>query len=327
MNKKLITAAVAAAMAVPMMANAGGNAKVYGAVHQAFQMVTVGDEDAVYTIDGTARKANKLGMKGSVDTNLMDAKAVYQFEMGLNSDGEKGSYFQRDTWAGLSSKSMGTVRAGTIATGWKSTAKMVDPLFTTALEGRSGVVGGASSQLAGGTGTGRGRATHTVRYDSPSMGGAKVVANYSFAPEKDNIGVGVEYKMSGVAAFFNYQTSNMGDEDLSAMKVGAKATFGDIGVSGAYAIDGGALSQMKDGEANHLYLAGTYGMGATTLIVNFGMSDDMSSTMKSGRTGFGFAVSQQVAKKVAIYGGYGMSSGDDSDNDVSALAIGMKAGF
>jgi len=321
MNKKLLSVAVVAALALPMAANAGA-AKVYGAAHVALQSVTVGDEDAVWDIDGTSSKANKLGLKGSTDTNLMDFKAVYQFELGL--DQKKDIYFQRDTWVGMSSKSMGTVRGGTIATAWKSTSKMVDPLFTTALEARGGVVGGASSQLAGGKGTDRGRSTNTVRYDSPSFSGVKVSGNYAFAEGKDNIGAGVLYKMKGLSAFANYQTAG---EDMSAMKVGGKYTMGAIGVSGAYEIDGGAISQNEDGEQNKLYLAGTYTMGASTFIVNFGMSAETETDDKDDRTGFGFAVSQQVAKKVSIYAGYGMSSGDNSDDDVKALAIGMKAGF
>ena len=113
MSKKLnlLSVAVVAALALPMAANAG-DAKVYGAVHVAFQQVTVGDADATYDIDGTSSKANKIGLKGSTDSNLMDFKAVYQFEMGLHQ--QKDSYFQRDTWVGLSSKSMGTVRGGTM---------------------------------------------------------------------------------------------------------------------------------------------------------------------------------------------------------------------
>ena len=321
MNKKLLSVAVAAALVLPMAANAG-DAKVYGAVHVALQSVTVGDADAVWDIDGTSSKANKLGIKGSTDTNLMDFKAVYQFEMGLHQ--ENDAYFQRDTWVGMSSKSMGTVRGGTIGTAWKSNSKMVDPLFTTALEGRGKIVGGASANLAGGKGTNKGRSTHTVRYDSPSIAGAKLSVNYAFADAKDNIGAGVTYKMGGMAFFGNYQTTG---EDLSATKVGAKIKMGAIGISGAYEIDGGAISDNKDGEANNLYVAATYGMGATTLIVNFGMSDDETSTDKTGRTGFGVAVSQKLAKKVSLYAGWGSSSGDDSDKDKSALAIGMKAGF
>ena len=321
MNKKLLSVAVAAALVLPVTANAGA-AKVYGAVHVALQQTTTGSEDAVWDIDGTSSKANKLGIKGSTDSNLMDFKAVYQFEMGLHQQND--AYFQRDTWVGLSSKTMGTVRGGTVGTAWKSNSKMVDPLFTTALEGRGGVVGGASSQLAGGKGTDRGRSTHTVRYDSPSIAGAKLSVNYAFADAKDNIGAGVTYKMGGMAFFGNYQTAG---EDLTATKVGAKIKMGAIGISGAYEIDGGAISQVEDGEANNLYVAATYGMGATTLIVNFGMSDDVSSDVKSGRSGFGVAVSQKLAKKVSLYAGWGSSSGDNSDDDESALAIGMKAGF
>lgn len=321
MNKKLLSVAVVAAMALPMTANAGA-AKAYGAVHVALQSVTVGDADAVWDIDGTSSKATKMGVKGSTDTNLMDFKAVYQIEMGLNQQSD--SFYQRDTWVGLSSKSMGTVRGGTIKTGWKSTSIMVDPLFTTALEGRGGVVGGASGQLAGGKGTGRGRSTHTVRYDSPSFGGVKLVANYAFDAGKDNIGAGVVYKTGGISAFANYQTSG---EDLSAMKVGGKFSSGAIGISGAYEIDGGAISQNKDGEQNKLYLAGTYTMGATTLIVNFGSSAETTSGAANDSTGFGLAVSQKVAKKVSIYGGYGQSSGGDNYTDMSALAIGMNAKF
>ena len=336
MSKKLnlLSVAVVAALALPMAANAG-DAKVYAGIHTAFEMVTIGDADAAYDINGKSRKGNKLGLKGSTDSNLMDFKAVYQFEIGLDaskdgSTGLNGGYFQRDTWAGLSSKTMGTVRAGTIGTAWKSTSKMVDPLFTTALEGRDGLVGGASSQLAGGVGTGKGRSTHTVRYDSPSIAGAKVSVNYAFVGTgKDNLGAGVLYKMGGIAAFANYQTSgeDAAGDALTAMKVGAKVKMGAIGISGAYEIDGGAISQTKDGEANHLYVAATYGMGATTLIANLGMKDDVSSTTKNGRTGFGVAVSQQVAKKVSIYAGYGSSSGNGTEVDKSALAIGMKAGF
>ena len=353
MSKKLnlLSVAVVAALALPMAANAGA-AKVYGQVHVALQQTTMGSDDAKWDIDGTSSKANKLGVKGSVDTNLMDFKAVYQYEAGLNMEvtdtfdepdkvdptndvdtkvGE-GIYFQRDTWVGLSSKSMGTVRAGTIGTAWKSTSKMVDPLFTTALESRSGAggIGGASKALAGGKGVYAGRATSTVRYDSPMIAGAKVSANYGFVDgSKNPMGLGVLYKMGDIAAFFNYQST---EEDLSAMKVGAKMKMGAIGVSGAYEIDGGAISKKKDGKMNMFTGSASYSMGATTLIAKYSMNAD-SETGTNGadkldqRSGFALAVSQKVAKKASIYAGYGSSSGELSKNDVKALAIGMKAGF
>ena len=71
MNKKLMSVAVTTAMALPMLAaNADeGMSKPYGEVHMAYQNVKVGDAKATNDIDGTSAKANKFGLKGSVDTN------------------------------------------------------------------------------------------------------------------------------------------------------------------------------------------------------------------------------------------------------------------
>jgi len=331
MNKKLMSIAVASALALPMVnANAGDMAKVYGEVHVALERVKLGDADPTYDVNGKTRKANKLGLKGAVDTNLLDFKAVYQFEIGLDHQQTfRDTYFQRDTWAGLTSKSMGTVRAGTIETAWKSNAKLVDPLFTTALEARDSVIHGESSNLAGGVAPDRGRATHSVRYDSPSFSGVKVSANYAFNQTGvDPMGLGVTWKAKGMAAFFNYQsTTKDAGTLLSAMKVGGKAMFGAFGVSGAYAIDSGAIGGSKDDKQNMLYLAGTYGMGATTFVLSFSMADAKTSTSKDNSTGFGLAVNQKLAKKVSIYAGYGQSSGGSGYTKVDALALGMIAKF
>ena len=337
MNKKLMSIAVASALALPVVnANADAMSKPYGEVHMAFQRVAAGSANATYDIDGTSSKANKLGLKGSVDTNLLDAVAVYQIELGFhNGKALYGEFFERDTWVGLSSKSMGTIRGGTMATAWKSNSALVDPLFTTALEGRSGVVGGDSSNLTGGVSPTSGRATHAVRYDSPSFGGVKVSANYAFNPDTtqtDPMGLGVTWKAKGMAAFFNYQSTG---KDKAAMKVGGKAMFGAFGVSGAYEIDQGAIGGFKDSKMNELYLAGTYTMGATTFILNFGNAAESASGKKDNSTGFGLAVSQQLAKKVSMYAGYGTRSGGANAVDVNgvkydkinALAVGMIAKF
>ena len=332
MNKKLMSIAVASALALPVVnANADAMSKPYGEVHMAFQRVAAGSANATYDIDGTSSKANKLGLKGSVDTNLLDAVAVYQIELGFhNGKALYGEFFERDTWVGLSSKSMGTIRGGTMATAWKSNSALVDPLFTTALEGRGSVVGGDSSKLAGGVSPTSGRATHAVRYDSPSFGGVKVSANYSFNQTDQNpLGLGVTYKAKGMAGFFNYQSTG---KDKAAMKVGGKAMFGAFGVSGAYEIDQGAIGGFKDSKMNELYLAGTYTMGATTFILNFGNAAESASGKKDNSTGFGLAVSQQLAKKVSMYAGYGTRSGGANAagsgvDKINALAIGMIAKF
>ena len=319
MNKKLLVVAVAGVMAMPLAANAGGKHKAYGAVHLSVDRM---DESGM-SVSGSARKANKIGMKGSMDTNVADFKAVYQIEAGMVVGARTGFDQERDTWAGLSSKSMGTVRVGTMGTHWKQMSKATDALFTTSAEGR-GFIKTQSSKQAGGAGAARGRATQMVRYDSPSISGAKVIAQYQLVDGADNnMGLGLQYKAGNYLAFFDYMDlASAGADGLTAMKVGGKAKFGPASVALQYEIDDdGSIQSTKDSDGdsagNQLHVQGTYSMGATTFILTVGNNSE--------NTGYAVAVSQKVAKKASVYVGYGADgSGDD---DSTAITAGMKVAF
>jgi len=312
MNKKLLVIAVAGVMAMPMVANAGGKHKAYGAVHLS---VDRPDESEI-TVSGSGSKANKLGMKGSMDTNIADFKAVYQLEAGMTVGGDKEpGFFERDTWAGLSSKSMGTVRVGTMATHYKQMGKATDALFTSSAEGRGLIK--TQSKLHGGFGANGGRATNMVRYDSPSISGAKVIAHYQFVDGGDNnMGLGLQYKAGNYLAFFDYIDMQSKGE-TTAMKFGGKAKFGPASVALQYELDDdGNIETTGDGE-NQLHVQGTYSMGATTFILTVGNNSE--------NTGYALAVSQKVAKKASVYVGYAADgSGDD---DTTAITAGMKVAF
>jgi len=344
MNKKLIVVAVAGALALPMAANAGGKVKTYGAMHVAVERISVGDGDAQLSMNSSSRKGNRLGIKGSKDTNVADFKAVFQFEAGLNMEDTHaktginsgkpttGLYFQRDSWVGLSSKSMGTVRAGTMATSYKQSGAKLDPLFTTGAEGR-GAINIMSATMHAGVGDGRGRSAHTVRYDSPSIAGAKVIVDYNIVAggAGDNFGAGVHWKNGPAKAFFDYQsihadTFGTGD-DVNAMKFGGAYTVAGFTIGAQYEIDGGAISKNKDGTQNMLFVTASYKMGSTTFIVNGGMADEKTDGAKNDNTSYVVAVSQAVAKKTGIYVGYAGTSGGDKHNEVSALIAGMTAKF
>jgi predicted porin len=311
MNKKLLVVAVAGVMAMPLAANAGGKHKAYGAVHVSVNKL----DDSGMSVDGSARKANKIGMKGSMDTNIADFKAIYQIEAGMVVGATNGFDQERDTWAGLSSKSMGTVRVGTMGTHWKQMSKATDALFTTSAEGR-GLIGTQSSKLAGGAGAARGRATQLLRYDSPSISGAKVIAQYQMTSGENNMGVGVQYKAGNYLAFFDYMDLKSAG-DKTAMKVGGKAKFGPASVALQYEIDDNGSVETTTGGENQLHVQGTYGMGATTFILTVGNNSE--------NTGYAVAVSQKVAKKASAYVAYGADgSGDD---DSTAISVGMKVAF
>lgn len=306
---------------MPLMANAGGKHQTYGAVHLSVNNL---DESGL-SVDGSAPKANKIGMKGSMDSNIADFKAVYQLEVGFEIGSDK-TIRERDTWVGLSSKSMGTVRLGTMATHYKQTGKMTDALFTTSAEGRSLIKTQSATQHLG-YGAGRGRADQMVRYDSPSISGAKVIAHYQFTSMENNLGLGLQYKAGNYLAFFDYIdvktiATKAGDvkSDKTAMKVGGKAKFGPASLALSYEIDDdGSIQTTKagDGGGNQLHVQGTYTMGASTLIATVGHNDE--------NNGYAIAVSQKVAKKASAYVAYAADgSGDD---DSTAISVGMKVAF
>ncbi len=330
MNKKVLTMAMAAAMALPWVAQAGDatEAKWYGRIHLSVDKFS----DSELKMDSSSSKANNIGVKGSLPANfpgLTGLKAIYKLEAGYDMDksqGKGGFIRARDTWLGMQSKTLGTLRAGTIITPYKETGKAVDPLFTTSAEGRGGL--GTMSQLHGGTGDdGSGRATRTVRYDSPNLGGAKIIAAYTLRNgEENNINLGLHYKNGPILAFVDYIDVPAGD-GKSAVKVGAKYSASGVTVAGHYEIDDGLVSGDKDGEGNLLFLSAGYKMGATQFVLDLGIRDESKNKMQSERTAWAIAVKQKVSKTALAYLGYGMIDDKTVNDNDSVVTAGMLVSF
>jgi len=329
MKKQILTMAMAAAMALPWAAQAGdaAEAKWYGRIHVAVDKFS----DTELRIDTSGKKANNIGVKGSMPANfpgLTGLKAVYKLEAGYDMDKTDGGGFVRvrDTWLGMKSKTLGTLRAGTIVTSYKETGKAVDPLFTTSAEGRGGL--GMMSKLHGGSGdAGQGRATRTVRYDSPNLGGAKIIGAYTLRNGgENNIGLGVHYKNGPILAFIDYMDVPEGD-GASAVKVGAKYSASGVTVAGHYEIDDGLVSGDKDGEGNILFLSAGYKMGATQFVLDLGIRDESKKKKQSERTAWAIAVKQKVSKTALAYLGYGMIDDDTVDDNDSVVTAGMLVSF
>ena len=313
MNKKLLVVAVAGALALPMAANAAS--KVYGTVHVAVEQQ---DEEEM-VVSGSGRKGSNIGIKGSMDTNLADLKAIYKFEAGMNI-GEKGGLInERDSWAGLKSKSMGTVRVGTMATPYKASGKLADPMFSTTFEARSNVLQMAS-KLHGGLGAEAGRATQSIRYDSPSISGAKIAVQYMFDDDADNsMAAGLTWKNKMYAAAFDYV--KLGKKDVTAMKISAQAKMSGATVGFAYEIDDdkdGAYSVSRNADnGNQATVSVTYAVGSTVPGITIGKNDE--------NLGYALYVKQKLAKKMYAYVGYG-DSGADGDGQ-SIYSGGLKYKF
>ena len=328
MKKSLTALAVAAAISVPAIASA--ESTWYGRTHVSLENF----DDAGWKINGVSNRANSIGVKGSMDTNLMDFKAIYKLEAGVDLEqGKKvtGLGKERDTYVGMSSKSIGTVRAGTVESPVKSTAKIVDPLFTTSFEGRGAL--GLTSGGEASSGDGKGRSTNAVRYDSPNIAGLKVSALYNLNPTaKDNIDIAAVYKMKDMTFFVDHYIMQSGDggNGTAATKLGTKLKFGAVQVSGHYELDAGKISGDPDDTQSVLFANAAYTMGATMLTFSYGMKGDgsASDSTKKGSSGMALAVAQKVNKKGKIYAGWGQTkSNADGAEAQTMMAIGMSQKF
>jgi len=324
MHIRLIAVACATALALPISATAADNHRAYGRLHLSVDRL----DDSGYVVSGDSNKGNHIGMKGSMDTNISDFKVVYKIEAGmiLNDGGTDttvpagtkeaapaGLTQQRDSWIGMSSERFGTFRLGTVSTPYKSSGKMVDPLFYTSAEGR-GVLKTMSAHHSG-TGDDQGRSTNTVRYDSRSFNGVKAVGHYNLAPGDNNMGLGLHYKTDDVVFFIDYL--NSGAKDETAMKIGSKVKAGAASFAFQYEIDDSGSVAVSEGAGDQLFLAATYEMDATALVLTLGNNDN--------ETGYSFGTMHKLNKNAK---GYLLYANDgSSDFDTSLFTAGMMVSF
>ena len=281
MKKKLLTAAVAGALTVGMgVANA--DVKIFGHLDESI---------LAWDIDGSGDDINltcttcSVGFKGSEDLgNGLKAIFKLDFQFDINNR-NVGAITDRDQWVGLAGEGWGSIKFGSISSGYKSTGAMIDPVYRTVAQARSM---GLQSRLHLGAGEeGQGRMTNHVRYDSPSMSGFKVIVDYVFDStegdgENDNpwnlTGL---YKNGPVLVFGSYITTSRGGND-DAWKIGGSFQINDEAkVFAQYENDGGLLNSYGTSTADGgdvWHIGGTYTMGSNTIYAAYGQGDDNSGT-------------------------------------------------
>ncbi len=185
MNKKLLTWAVAAAMAAPVAAMA--DATLYGKINMSIDYfdidaITNPNTGAVIEdgFDGWtlsrgavgegASRASRLGVKGSEDLGN-GLKAIYQIEFGIpmedtdgrSDNGDRGRISMRNSFVGLASD-WGTLLVGRHDTPFKISTGKLD-LFTDTMADYNGTVGFNDV-----------RADNTILYISPNFSGFQLAA-------------------------------------------------------------------------------------------------------------------------------------------------------
>jgi len=243
MNKKLLTAAIGAALAAgPMLAQA--DVKLYGKVHMSVDSVNPGDKGAgagAGTNSASERKSTQVSSNASrwgIDVSEKlggGLTAIAKLEQDIAADGDNNSQNARNRYVGLKGK-FGQLIAGTHDTPFKEISRTVELFPEYIGDNRNLVSTGASGGLGWDL-----RPANMVRYDSPSLNG--FVASYLFSADttavtgtEDNRrradSVGVKYSKGPLYAAFAYEAHRLasvadtGNPTEKGYRLGGSYNFG-----------------------------------------------------------------------------------------------------
>jgi predicted porin len=319
MYKKILVA-MFAAMLLGGVGAASADIVLFGHIDTSLDATDVDGGDDDINMNCTTCS---IGFKGSEDLGnglKVIFKLDFQYDTSVRNDGDgtggdgdndNSGLLDRDQWLGLAG-GFGKVRVGTISPGYKSHGAMLDPLYRTALQGRSR---GLQSVLHTGAGDNlQGRATNTVRYDSPAFSGVKLVAHYTLdadetdGDDEDPYGIGASYQNGGLLVFADYMdNAQSGSGEKDAWKVGGKYDIGMFGVMGQYE----DYSNSSTDEEWVWHVAGTAGpIFGISAYLGYGKGKD-EATVKDYKA-WTFALMHSMSKRTMVYGGF---SQVDCDND------------
>jgi len=351
MDKKLLAAAVAAAMFAPAVASAG--VTVYGRVQAEYNVEdsSANGADSVQAVDDDANQS-RIGFKfkeklgggltafGKLEYHINPSNGAGTGNSNANQN--NNALGGRDQHAGIKG-SWGSIAAGSFHSPYKTAGGVKwDAFNATHLQARR--AGG----MTGGTGIGghNGFMRNAIYYTSPNVNGFKV--QFAMSPDETNGGarngagddadndysIAVQYKNGPWHAIFahnrNNNTSPTDDETLT--KVGLRWKNGPWDFKGQYesindssAVDSGGTPGIAGNyrinagdDGNVLYLQGSYKAGNNIFVATYGNTDaDESSANGSDDYEYDFwavGVIHKFSKKTRIFAGYTETEGDNSTN-------------
>ena len=321
MNKKLLITAVAAAL-VGGAAVAQADVKLYGKFHLSMDRQDP-DTDTLIEKSVMSSNSSRFGIKGSEDLGG-GLKSLFQVESGaFNVDSGANGFKDtlRNTFVGLSSSGMGTIKFGRHDTPVKDLSRKVD-LFNER-------VGDARNLLSYGSGSGDQRVSNMIRYESPSFGGISVNVLHAKSESVDqavNIGEGrplnsanVMWTAGPLFVGLGYEVHQGGAEDEQGIRLAASYNFGAFKVNGLY--DSYKNIDFTDGaDGNALGLGASFKMGNNELKAQYVMVDEIDGTDETGANMITVGVDHIFSKTVKAYLAYATVSNDDNADFTPSLS-------
>ncbi|KVW99700.1 porin [Thiobacillus denitrificans] len=348
MMKKILAAAIVSAFAAPAFA-ATANVDIYGVVGVSVDYVdggsgNAGDNFTSKDSESRARVSSNtsyIGFKGAEDLGG-GLSAVWQIEQAVSLDQGAGTAAPgtwaggRNSFGGLSSKTLGSLTFGNQDTPYKTSTGKLD------------VFGGGQyladyRSLFGATTNGSVRATNSVLYTSPSLGGLTLRALGGAQQENGSTRDPRLYSLSGVyengplfatlayestrfatgaatviagAGGNTYSTDPLStaETDQKSWRAGVGYSFGNTKLGLAYektdldsdaltgTIDGGDTSVSTDRDA--WYASVAHKMGNITLKAAYTKANELDGTDDTGASQYSLGASYALSKRTELFGLY-----------------------
>ena len=325
MMKKILAVAIVSAFAAPAFA-ATSNVDVYGNFSMSVDVL----DDGFRSGTNVSSNASRLGFKGSEDLGG-GLSAIWQAEFGLALDNQSPfTSATRDTFVGLKSKNLGTVRLGFFDTPTKILSRKLDLFNNQIGDTRNLLRNNSATGLDGGTAnTWEERFNNGISYYTPTFGGFSGSVHYSTqnvagggfvnnASDAYSLGadyakgpffVGVAYKSISNPAIANTVTT----ADSTALTIGGGVKLGDITLNALWrkAED----QRFASGRDRSVYgLGGAYKLGNGQIKAQYYKAGDEDFTINSGAKMYAVGYDYNLSKRTMVYAAYAKTTNEAAAN-------------
>lgn len=326
MKKSLLSMALVSAFAAPAFAQ---NVDIYGVMDVGVEHVDNGTT-TVTDMKSSGMSDSRIGFKGT--ENLGGGlKAEFLVEAGLDltngQNAQEGTLFGRQSWVGLTSETMGSVRLGRQLSSVYNAAYSVDPGKLGAGSAFRGLNGGIIS----------GQLDRAVTYSTPTFGGFKGEVQYGFGgqdKESDNrtASIGGSYTSGPLmlTAVHAQQNGIGGVGDVKDTLVGGTYDLQQVKLHASW-----GENKQDTGTTKNYMLGVSAPVGAKgTVMASWAKNKVDVADANSDAYSVGYAYG--LSKRTSVYGAYTYVSNEtnamaggavDAGKDVSRFGVGVRHSF
>lgn len=325
MKKHLLALAVGSMVVAPSVALADKGPIVYGKVNVSFENQD-NDVDDAWKLQSNA---SRLGVKGDLDLDVDNLKAVYKAEFEISvDDGDKDgqTFSQRNIFGGFKHDTMGTLIAGKFDTPLKTAQGKIDQF--------NDLQGDIKNIMAG-----ENRTNNIVQYSTPSIADVFEL-NIAVVPGEEqpgeNDGVADAVSTSLVfdnGAFYGSLAYDSEIEDkLKADPTGDNRLniFRATGMARMDMFEVGVLYQLAEeengkGEDTSFLVSGAVKLDRVKLKAQYGLTE--ADTTDEELTLIGVGADYKLAKNSKVYAYFTQVEADIADDEDTTFGVGFEHKF